>query len=237
MEALWYDIFREGSIYAYIIIGIGLAMVLLRWTAFAYVAFVARAAKNMGRTKNRYLKTVRTAYDKEILRHEQVDNVSIFVERELSRLSYMGMSVPFVDRLNVQGILLVVCACFTGMVQGYYEQWETQTMGILLLFSLISFTLLLTQENLLSLNEQVDLLEIRVVDYLENSIKGDFLMGERNLQKKERSLLLAQQMEAKMEMAANRQPAADMIEDEEEELGLDWEQENTFMEMLNEFFG
>lgn len=132
--------------------------------------------------------------------------------------------------------MLVVCACFIGMVQGYYEQWETQTMGILLLFSLISFTLLLTQENLLSLNEQVDLLEIRVVDYLENSIKGDFLMGERNLQKKERSLILAQQMEAKMEMAANRQAAADMIE-EQEETGLDWEQENTFMEMLNEFFG
>lgn len=237
MEALWYDIFREGSIYAYVIIGIGLAMVLLRWAAFGYVAFVVKAAKNMGRTKNRYLKSVRNAYDKEILRHEQVDNVSVFVECELSRLSCMGMSIPFVDRLNVQGILLVVCACFVGMVQGYYEQWDTQTMSVLLLFSLISFTLLLTQENLLSLNEQLDLLEIRVVDYLENSIKGDFLMGERNLQKKERSLLLAQQMEAKMEMAANRQPVADIIEEQGEENGLDWEQENTFMEMLNEFFG
>ena len=239
METIWMDFFRESSIYAVIVGGVGLAMVLLRWMAFGYVAHVAKAAGRMGRTKNRFLKRVKNAFDKELLRHEQVDNVAVFVEREMSGLSFLGMSVSFVDRLNIQGILLVVSSCFIGMVQGYYESWDIQTMGILLTFSMMVFILLLTLENLLSLDEQEDLLSVRITDYLENWIKGDILMGERNLQKKERSLLLARQMEARM---AKKEMAADKQEPEPEQadptvFGLNGEQEEVFMEMLNEFFG
>ncbi len=237
MEAIWSEIFMESSIYAAVITGICLGMIVLRWLAFGYVAFVAKAAKNMGKTKNRYLKAVKNAYDKEILRHEQVDNVSVFVERELSDFKFMKMSISFVDRLNIQGILFVVCTCFAGMLKGYNAQWTPRIMGTLLLLTLIVFTVLLTQENLLSLVEQEDLLEIRLLDYLENNIKGDFLMGERNQQKKERSLMLAQQMEARVEMAADKQAPVEEDKAEQPQEGLNWEQENTFMEMLNEFFG
>lgn len=240
MEALWYDIFRESSLFVLIIVGLGAAMILLRFIAFFYVLHVAKAAGKMGRTKNRYLKSVRNAYDKEMLRHEQVDNVGIFVERELSRFGFLGMSVPFVDRLNVQGILLVVCTCFIGMVQGYYEEWDAQVMGLLVLFTLITFTILLTMENLLRLDDAENLIEIRMIDYLENNIKSDILMGERNLQKKERSLLLAKQMEehmANLELAAERQELSGEPVVAEGEQPLRWEQEEAFMQMLNEFFG
>lgn len=240
LEILWYDIFRESSLFVLIIVGLGALMLLLRFGAFFYVLHVVKAAGKMGKTKNRYLKSVRNAYDKEILRHEQVDNVGIFVERELSRFRFLGMSVSFVDRLNVQGILLVVCTCFIGMVQGYYEEWDTQIMGMLLLFTLITFMLLITVENLLRLEDAEDLIEVRIVDYFENNVKSDVLMGERNLQKKERSLLLAKQMEdhmAKMEMAAEQQEVSGEPAVETGEPALRWEQEEVFMEMLNEFFG
>lgn len=240
IEALWYDIFRESSLYVLIIVGLGVTMILLRFLAFFYVLHIARAAGKMGKTKNRYLKSVRNAYDKELLRHEQVDNVSIFVEREMSRLHFLGMSVSFVDRLNVQGILLVVCTCAIGMVQGYYEEWDIQSMGLLVLFTLITFMILLTLENLLRIDDAENAIEIRIIDYLENNIKSDILMGERNQQKKERSLLLAKQMEehmANMELAAERQEQAGEPVVAEGEPPLRWEQEEAFMQMLNEFFG
>lgn len=242
LEAIWYDIFRESSLFVLIIVGLGAAMLLLRFGAFFYVLHVVTAAGRMGKTKNRYLKSVRNAYDKEMLRHEQVDNVGIFVERELSRFGFLGMSVSFVDRLNVQSILLVVCTCFVGMAQGYYEEWDTQTMGLLLLFTLVTFMILITMENLLRLDDVEELLEIRIVDYFENNVKSDILMGERNQQKKERSLLLAKQMEehmAKLEMAAEQQEPSDEAEAvaAQGEPSLRWEQEEAFMQMLNEFFG
>lgn len=240
LETLWYDIFRESSLFVLIIVGLGALMLFLRFGAFFYVLHVARAAGKMGTTKNHYLKSVKNAYEKEMLRHEQVDNVGIFVERELSRLGYLGMSVSFVDRLNVQGILLVVCTCFVGMAQGYYEEWDAQTMGLLLSFTLITFMILITMENLLRLQDVEDLIEIRIVDYFENNVKSDILMGERNLQKKERSLLLAKQMEdrmAKLEMAAEQQESSGEPAAVEGEIPLHLEQEETFLQMLNEFFG
>lgn len=238
METFWYDFFREGSLFAALILGIGVVMVLLRWTAFAYVLHVANGAAKMGKTRNRYLKAVKNAYDKEMLRHEQVDNVSVFVEREMSKLRFLGMSVSFVDRLNVQGMLLAVCSCFLGMVQGYYEEWDTQIMGLLLIVTLLTFVTLLSLENLLKLDEAENLIEVRMIDYLENNIKSGILMGERNLRKKERSLLLARQMEehmAKMEMAAEQQQLP--TQPEQDETPVQWEQEEAFIQMLNEFFG
>ncbi len=238
MEVLWYNFFGEGSYFAAWILGIGLVTMLLRFMAFVYVLHIAKESSRMGRTKNRYLKSVKNAYDRELLRHEQVDNVSVFVWRRLPEMQFLGMSISFVDRLNVQGLLLGACVCFFGMVQGYYEEWQSETMGLLLLIALSSSVILLSFENLLKLDEIENLIEIRMIDYFENDLKCDVLMGERNLQKKERSLLLARQMEqhmANMEMAADRQDEQD--QQERGETSDRWEQVEPFMQMLDEFFG
>lgn len=260
LEQMWYDIWKEAQLYVLIIAGIGAMTLAIRMITSIYVANVAKAAGNMAKTKNRFIKSVRNAYDKEMLMHEQVDNVEIFVEKEISELRFLGMSITFVDRLNVQGILLILCTCCFGLIDAFYGDWDIRVMGNLLCATIVVFAILVTQENLLRLIDGLDLIEVRIIDYLENSVKSDMLMGERNLRKKERSLLFAHQMGAKamdklpkMELAAGQegetvqaaghkempdgQAKADpMVADQSMPEGMLPEQEAAFIEMLNEFF-
>ena len=260
LEQMWFDLWKEAQFYVLGIMAIGVMMLMIRVITSLYVANVAKAAGDMAKTKNRFIKSVRNAYEKEMLLHEQVDNVEIFVEKELSRLRFLGMSIDFVDRLNVQGILLVLCTCCFGLIDAFYGDWDTKVMGNLLCATIVVFAILVTQENLLRLIDGLDLIEVRIIDYLENSVKSDMLMGERNLRKKERSLLLAHQMGAKtldklpkMELAAGQegetvqdtghkempdgQAKADpVVAEQSMPEGMLPEQEEAFMEMLNAFF-
>lgn len=173
------DIFMEGTVFVIIMIVLGVLSLFIRGCFYLYINYLLEASNNMGKVKKGFLRKVRKDYDKELLIHERVENVEIFVEKEMTKLTFGGMSAAFVRYLNIQGIMLVAILCFLGMIQGMVEDWSTETMSVLFVAALMIFAILVTAENLLRVDDKLVSLEIRLIDYLENDLKCELLMGDR----------------------------------------------------------
>ncbi len=260
MKEQFIVIFGEGAIFAAAAVIIGVVMLVFRSILFLYVGRVASKARKMNMVKGGYLKSIRKAYDKELLLHGRVDNVDIFVEKEMSNLYFGGMSLSFAERLNVQGMLIITLIGFTGVTLGYIRQWSYEDMTALLFASLFMFIVLLSAENLLRVDEELDNLEVRLIDYLENNLKCELLSGERIQDKREREKVsfeqskerrvqaemlieqmrgqedmkeLLQMIEEKLQSPASA-VAVTSVEDEESE---ETQTEEVLLEVLNAFLG
>ncbi len=193
MKNQFLTFFGEGTGFAFAVVAVGVAMLVFRSVLFLYVGRLARKAKQMSRVKSGCLKNIKKSYDKEMLLHGRVDNVDIFVEKEMSGISFMGMSLSFAERLNVQGMLLVTLIGFAGMTLGYMHQWSYEDLTALFFASLFMFITLLSAENLLRVDEEQDSIEILLIDYLENNLKCEMLSGERIQDRREREKLSFEQ--------------------------------------------
>lgn len=217
-----------------------------------------RESDNMATTSNKRLKQCKLKFMNCFQLNGSVANVSVFVDKFLTKLTFCGVSLTGIQHLSGQLVLLSVAAAGIGACR---EIIQGGTLGNVLPYYIASFLglyIYFSVSGMVDVQGKRERLKISLVDYLENhmsnklrqsAIDWEGLTGEQIIMIKER---LEQERRGKPEtqvkQGGNAAEAAaegtqdretDREEDEEGRKGwtlLSRQEEQELEELLREFF-
>ncbi len=123
---------------------------------------------NMSTAKNKFLKQCKLKFINCYQLSGEVANISVFVDKSMSKISFLGISMSVWHHLAGQFILLSVVAAGAGAC---YEITQGETVGKILPYYVVSFLALyvyFSVSGLVDITGKKERLKINLVDYLEN---------------------------------------------------------------------
>lgn len=127
-----------------------------------------RETDNMSAAKSKFLKQCKLKFINCYQLSGEVSNVSVFVDKSISKISFLGISMTGLHHLAGQFILLSVVAAGAGAC---YEITQGETVGRILPYYVVSFLGLyvyFSVTGLVDIAGKKERLKINLVDYLEN---------------------------------------------------------------------
>ncbi len=123
---------------------------------------------NMAAAKNKFLKQCKLKFISCYQLSGEVANISVFVDKSMSKISFLGISMTGLHHLAGQFILLSVVTAGAGAC---YEITQGETVGKILPYYVVSFLGLyvyFSVSGLVDIAGKKERLKINLVDYLEN---------------------------------------------------------------------
>ncbi len=123
---------------------------------------------NMSSTNNKFLKQCKLKFANCYQLNEGVSNIPIFVDKFISRVSFMGISLTGFKHLSGQLMLLSIVAAGAGACR---EIVSGETVGKVLPYYIISFLglyVFFSISGLVDIQGKRERLKVNLVDYLEN---------------------------------------------------------------------
>lgn len=123
---------------------------------------------NMSSTNNKFLKQCKLKFANCYQLNEGVSNIPIFVDKFISKVSFMGISLTGFKHLSGQLMLLSIVAAGAGACR---EIVRGETVGKVLPYYIISFLglyVFFSISGLVDIQGKRERLKINLVDYLEN---------------------------------------------------------------------
>ncbi|TCL57211.1 hypothetical protein EDD76_10973 [Kineothrix alysoides] len=123
---------------------------------------------NMSSTNNKFLKQCKLKFAHCYQLNEGVSNIPIFVDKFISRVSFMGISLTGFKHLSGQLMLLSIVAAGAGACR---EIVSGETVGKVLPYYIISFLglyVFFSISGLVDIQGKRERLKVNLVDYLEN---------------------------------------------------------------------
>lgn len=123
---------------------------------------------NMSSTNNKFLKQCKLKFANCYKLNEGVSNIPIFVDKFISKVSFMGISLTGFKHLSGQLMLLSIVAAGAGACR---EIVRGETVGKVLPYYIISFLglyVFFSISGLVDIQGKRERLKINLVDYLEN---------------------------------------------------------------------
>ncbi len=157
-----------------------LASILCRFTLGIFLNSLIREAENMSTTQNRLLKKCKVKFRNCYKLNDGVPNISIFVDKFLSRLQIGRFSVDGVSHLAGQLMLLSIVTAGLGACKGIIDG---KPIGEILPFYLMSFLglyLYFSISGLVDLDGKRELLKVSLTDFLENHMAARLAVLEES---------------------------------------------------------
>lgn len=157
-----------------------LASILCRFTVGIFLNSLIREAENMSTTQNRLLKKCKVKFRNCYKLNDGVPNISIFVDKFLSRLQIGRFSVDGISHLAGQLMLLSIVTAGLGACKGIIDG---KTFGEIIPFYLMSFLglyLYFSISGLVDLDGKRELLKVSLTDFLENHMAARLAVLEES---------------------------------------------------------
>lgn len=127
-----------------------------------------RETDNMAAAKNKFLRQCKLKFINCYQLSGEVANISVFVDKSMAKISFLGISMTGLHHLAGQFILLSVATAGAGAC---YEITQGETVGKILPYYVVSFLGLYVYfsiSGLVDITGKKERLKINLVDYLEN---------------------------------------------------------------------
>ncbi len=131
-----------------------------------------RETENMSATKNKSLQQLKLKFTSCRQLHENIPNVSVFVDKFLNQISFGKIPVTFFRHLSGQLTLLSVLVAGIGACISIIQEENFLTIAPFYLVSFLGLYLYFAATSLIDLPGKVSMLRTNLVDYLENHLSN-----------------------------------------------------------------
>lgn len=128
--------------------------------------------ENMSATKNKSLQQLKLKFTSCTQLHENMPNISVFVDKYLNQISIGKIPVTFLKHLSGQLTLLSVLVAGIGACLGIIREESLLTIAPFYLISFFGLYLYFAVTSLIDLPGKVNILRTNLVDYLENHLSS-----------------------------------------------------------------
>lgn len=180
---------------------------------------------NMSSTENKLLKQCKLKFVNCFQMNAGVANISVFVDKFLNRIRFLGITIPGFHHLSGQMTLLSVFTGGIGICKGIIEG---ETFSQILPFYILSFLALylyFSVTSLVDMQTKKDVLRTNLVDYLENHMVNRLSLNLEETQ-------LTEQMERS---AATEKKSVENVEKANRIKSFGKAEEEELEELLKEF--
>ena len=127
-------------------------------------------SEHMSTTTNKSLQHLKLKYSGCCKMNEKVSNVSVFVDKYLSRIKYGGVSLSMIKHLSGQFMLLAVFVAGIGACLGIIRDEEFFDIAPYYVISFLGLYCYFALASLIDIPGKINILRINLVDYLENHL-------------------------------------------------------------------
>lgn len=221
-------VFMEHRLLSYIFLTLLSLSIICQIIIGVIYRKLIRETDNMSVAKNKFLKQCKLKFINCYQLSGEVANISVFVDKSISKISFLGISMMGLHHLAGQFILLSIA---TAGVGACYEITQGETVGKILPYYLVSFFGLYVYFSISGLVDIVgkkERLKINLVDYLENHMANKLKQSDidwEELTGEKLSTAKAKVRKKKKKGAANGAGEKDKKKSLREEIGLSAERE------------
>lgn len=137
-----------------------------------------RQSQNMGNAKDKYLKQWKMKFENTYRAGGGVDNISVYVEKNLGQYRFMGIRLSRLSRFNSLAAALV---CLGGLTAAFMTYWYADTMKIVILYAasgLLMGGAMVLWEGICDTRGKKGRLLLYIRDYFENTLAGRLEIGQ-----------------------------------------------------------
>lgn len=198
---------------------------------------LVKETDNMSAAKNKFLKQCKLKFINCYQISGEVANISVFVDKSISKISFLGISMTGLHHLAGQFILLSVATAGAGAC---YEITQGETVGKILPYYLVSFLGLYVYfsiSGLVDIAGKKERLKINLIDYLENHLANQLKQSDidwRELTGESLNVAKTKVHKKKKKAAAEDMNEKDKKRSLREEIGLSAERGATVKVMASE---
>ena len=180
-------VYMEQRILSCVFLAFLLLSIICQITIGVIYLRLIKETDHISTAKSKFLKQCKLKFINCYQLSGEVSNISVFVDKSISKISFLGISMTGLHHLAGQFVLLSVVAAGAGAC---YEITQGETVGRILPYYVVSFLGLYVYFSITGLVDiagKKERLKINLVDYLENhmanklkqsDIDGEELTGE-----------------------------------------------------------
>lgn len=215
---------RHAVLTSVMLLFVLLSMICQIIIGFLYQSMI-KETDNMSSTENKLLKQCKLKFVNCFQMNAGVANISVFVDKFLNRIRFLGITIPGFHHLSGQMTLLSVFTGGIGICKGIIEG---ETFSQILPFYILSFLALylyFSVTSLVDMQTKKDVLRTNLVDYLENHMVNRLSLNLEETQ-------LTEQMEGS---AATEKKSVENVEKANRIKSFGKAEEEELEELLKEF--
>ena len=163
-----FTVFMEQRILSCVFLAFLLLSIICQITIGVIYLRLIKETDHISAAKSKFLKQCKLKFINCYQLSGEVSNISVFVDKSISKISFLGISMTGLHHLAGQFILLSVVAAGAGAC---YEITQGETVGKILPYYVVSFLGLYVYFSITGLVDiagKKERLKINLVDYLEN---------------------------------------------------------------------
>lgn len=178
-----YTVFLENRALSYIFLALLLLSIVCQIIIGVIYLKLIKQTDNMACAKSKFLKQCKLKFINCYQISGEVTNVSVFVDKSMTKISFLGISMSGLHHLAGQFVLLSVVTAGAGACQ---EITQGETVGKILPYYVVSFLGLyvyFSVSGLVDITGKKERLKINLVDYLENHMANKLKQSDEDWEK------------------------------------------------------
>lgn len=140
-----------------------------------------KETENMSITRNKFLQQLKLKYSSCCKINEGVPNVSIFVDKYLSKIKVGPLSLSVLKHLSGQFMLLAVLVAGIGACLGIVANESFFQIAPFYIVSFLGLYFYFSISSLTDISGKVKMLHTNLVDYLENHLTNQMQQAEQDM--------------------------------------------------------
>ena len=174
-----------------LIVSVMIFLLVLSITCQIIIGFLyqnmIKETDNMSSTENKLLKQCKLKFANCFQMNAGVSNVSVFVDKFLNRIRFLGITLSGLHHLSGQFMLLSVFAGGVGAYSGIINGESVKQILPFYIFSFFGLYLYFSVTSFIDIQEKRRILKINLIDYLENHMVNRLSMSEEEIEKLDRA--------------------------------------------------
>ncbi|QNM04572.1 hypothetical protein [Qiania dongpingensis] len=162
--------FLETGKVLYIMLAFSILGVLSKFLVNGRYRKLIKQSENMGTAKDKYLKQWKVKFENTYRSSSGVNNIPVYVERNMGQYKFMGVRLNRLERLNR---LAAAFLCLGGMVASFMTYWYAGVTKTVVLYVFSGFALggaMILWETLCNTPGKYSQLLLCIRDYFENTL-------------------------------------------------------------------
>lgn len=165
------EIFMQKNGILYVVAALCILSVLSKAILHRTYKRLLTAAKDMGKTEHRLMKTLRVRFDTCYQLKIGVPNVSVFVDKNLGHYKVFGTPLYKLDNFSGMCMILAMLGGISGGICAMYMGMDGNIVYPALCSGVIGNGIILIFDHIFANSDLRELLRVDVMDYLENIYK------------------------------------------------------------------
>ncbi len=160
--------FLETGRVLYVMLAVSVIGILSKFLVNGRYRKLIRQSEDMGNAKDKYLKQWKVKFENTYRSSSGVNNVQVYVERNLGQYKFLGIRLSKLERLNRLAAQLL---CLGGLTAAFMTYWFADSARIVVLYGASGFLLggaMVLWESLCNTPGKEKRLALCIQDYFEN---------------------------------------------------------------------